>query len=129
MGTSSAIWQREYKDTARTSIRRILGMSFDLTKKDRMSAAPFVELLRIEPILKWPVSCGKFNLEKTRKHRELPANTRKVLTASTARPLFDDESCGFAAGRGAATSGGSRPKSWRRFAHTRATPVVSNLTT
>jgi hypothetical protein len=51
-------------------------MSSDLTKKDRMSAAPFVE----------------------------PRGIRRVLTASTARPLSDDESCGLAACREAATN-------------------------
>jgi hypothetical protein len=85
----------------------ILGMSSDLTKKDRMSAA-------------FRGAAG--NRTRSKKTSELRkaqsdyANTRKVfvrkvLTASTSRPLFDDESCGFTAGRGAATSGGSRPKS------------------
>ena len=50
MGTSTAIWQREYKDTGQNVNGPILVMSSDLTKKDPMSATPFVELQGIEPV-------------------------------------------------------------------------------
>jgi hypothetical protein len=55
----------------------ILGMSSDLTKKDRMSAALFVELPGIEPVSKRPVSCGKLNLT-TRNSAKAPRNYLRI---------------------------------------------------